>query len=51
MHTIAQDEESCVVYGMPKVAVELNAAVEVLPLQSISYHLFKGLQRRIKALA
>jgi two-component system chemotaxis response regulator CheB len=48
MHTIAQDEESCVVYGMPKVAVELNAAVEVLPLQSIAYHLFKGLHRQLK---
>ncbi len=30
--TLAQDEESCVVYGMPKVAKELGAALEVLPL-------------------
>lgn len=29
-HTIAQDKDSCVVYGMPKAAVELNAAVEIL---------------------
>jgi two-component system chemotaxis response regulator CheB len=35
-HTIAQDEASCVVYGMPKVAVELGAAVQVLPLGEIS---------------
>jgi len=34
-HTIAQDEESSVVYGMPKAAVELNAAKEVLPLAEI----------------
>lgn len=35
-HTIAQDKESCVVYGMPKAAVELNAAVEILSLDGIA---------------
>jgi two-component system, chemotaxis family, response regulator WspF len=35
-HTIAQDQASCVVYGMPKAAVELNAAVEVLPPDRIA---------------
>ena len=34
-HTIAQDESTCVVYGMPRAAVELGAAVEVLPLPLI----------------
>lgn len=29
--TIAQDKESCVIFGMPGVAVELNAATHVLP--------------------
>ena len=33
--TIAQDEESCVVYGMPKAAVEMGAAEMVLPLTEI----------------
>lgn len=33
--TIAQDEASCVVYGMPKEAVELGAAEEILPLEKI----------------
>jgi two-component system chemotaxis response regulator CheB len=33
--TIAQDEASCVVYGMPKVAVEVGAAERVLPLPAI----------------
>ena len=35
-HTIAQDEKSSVVYGMPKAAAQLNAAVEVLPPEAIS---------------
>ncbi len=34
--TIAQDEQSCAVYGMPKAAVELNAAEVVLPLSEIA---------------
>jgi two-component system, chemotaxis family, response regulator WspF len=35
-HTIAQDRETCVVYGMPKAAAELNAAVQVLPIEAIA---------------
>ena len=34
-HTIAQDEATSVVYGMPKAAVELDAATEILPLSAI----------------
>lgn len=34
-HTLAQDEASCVVYGMPRAAVEKGAAMEVLPLSQI----------------
>jgi two-component system chemotaxis response regulator CheB len=34
--TIAQDEESCVVFGMPKEAIKLRAADEILPLSRIS---------------
>ena len=37
-YTIAQDEASCIVYGMPKSAVNLNAACTVLPLDKISGH-------------
>jgi two-component system chemotaxis response regulator CheB len=33
--TIAQDEESCVVFGMPKKAIELNCVDRVLPLHAI----------------
>lgn len=33
--TIAQDEESCVVFGMPREAIALGAAQRVLPLREI----------------
>lgn len=33
---LAQDEESCVVYGMPRAAIEAGLADEVLPLQAIA---------------
>lgn len=35
-YTIAQDEASSAVYGMPKAAATLGAAVDVLPLQAIA---------------
>jgi two-component system chemotaxis response regulator CheB len=38
-YTIAQDEKSCVVFGMPKEAIKLNAAKIVLPLSQISSHI------------
>ncbi|MDI1261425.1 chemotaxis response regulator protein-glutamate methylesterase [Aquabacterium sp.] len=34
--TLAQDEASCVVFGMPKEAIKLGAVDEVLPLQRMS---------------
>lgn len=40
-HTIAQDEASCVVYGMPREAVAMNAACQVLPLNKIGSQLLK----------
>jgi two-component system chemotaxis response regulator CheB len=35
-HTIAQDEASCVVFGMPREAIALGGACEVLPLQNVT---------------
>jgi len=43
-HTIAQDEATCVVYGMPKEAVKLDAAVDVLPLDKIADALINALR-------
>ena len=34
--TIAQNEETCVVYGMPRVVVEMGKADKVLPVQEIA---------------
>ena len=34
-HTIAQDEASCVVFGMPKSAIKLGAIDDILPLNDI----------------
>ena len=33
--TVAQDEKSCVVFGMPKEAIKLNAVDKILSLESI----------------
>jgi len=38
-HTIAQDEESSAVYGMPKAAAKLDAAVDILPVARIASRL------------
>lgn len=48
IHTIAQNEATCAVYGMPKAAVKLNAAVEILPLNEIGAALVKLLPARYR---
>jgi len=42
-HTIAQDEASCVVYGMPKAAVDIGAVEEIVPLTGIAGCILKNL--------
>ena len=44
-HTIAQDEASCVVFGMPREAIAQGAVEEVLPLTRIASHLMDHLRR------
>jgi two-component system chemotaxis response regulator CheB len=39
--TVAQDEASCVVYGMPKAAVEVEAVDEVLDLAAMPNRLVR----------
>lgn len=44
-HTVAQDEATSVVYGMPRAAVELGAAGEVLPLNAIASYVREQVRR------
>lgn len=41
-YTIAQDEKSCVVFGMPKEAIKLEAADKVLSLDSIASYVLRN---------
>jgi two-component system response regulator WspF len=45
-HTLAQDEASSVVYGMPKAAAQINAAVKVLPPSAIAAEIADYVSRR-----
>ena len=49
--TIAQDEATCVVYGMPKEAVALEAAESVLPLNTIPGAILNGFKSRTRTKA
>jgi len=39
--TLAQDEASCVVYGMPKVAAQIGAADEIVSIDRMSQRILK----------
>lgn len=43
-YTLAQDEASCVVFGMPREAIALDAANEVAPIQEMSQRLMDFLR-------
>jgi two-component system chemotaxis response regulator CheB len=43
-HTIAQDEESCVVFGMPKEAIKKGGAEVIIPLQKVAQTLIQFAQ-------
>ena len=49
--TIAQDEATCTVFGMPAEAIKLGAADEVLPLGSIAGSLIRACSRRVGKVA
>jgi len=41
-YTVAQDEQSCVVFGMPKEAIALDAVERVLPLGEIASEIIRS---------
>ncbi len=43
-HTIAQDEETCVVFGMPKEAIKKGGAEVIVPLQKVANTLIQFAQ-------
>jgi two-component system chemotaxis response regulator CheB len=47
-YTLAQDEASCIVFGMPKEAIKLGAADEVVALEAMSHSILKALQEQPK---
>jgi two-component system response regulator WspF len=46
--TIAQDEATCAVYGMPKAAAQIQAASEILPVEKIGPRLVALLKTKTK---
>lgn len=45
-HTLAQDEATSVVYGMPRAAAELGAVEKILPLSAIADAIVQGIAER-----
>jgi len=48
-YTLVQDEETCVVFGMPKEAIRLNAADEIVPLPNVSKAIIDALTDKKQA--
>ena len=46
--TLAEHEESCVVFGMPQAAINLEAAEEVVSLQKMPHAILRALQACLK---
>jgi len=47
--TIAQDEESCVVYGMPRAAIDRGSVMRVVPLDALANTLMAQCAERSRA--
>ncbi len=45
-HTIAQDEQTSIIFGMPRAAIELDAAEIVLPLEEIGPQIMRWISEQ-----
>jgi two-component system, chemotaxis family, protein-glutamate methylesterase/glutaminase len=46
--TLAQDEESCVVFGMPQAAIKLDAVEEVVTLPRMPQAILQALNKPVR---
>ena len=44
VYVIAQDEETCTVFGMPKAVIDYGLADEVVPLESVAASIIRNLE-------
>jgi len=49
-HCVAQDEATCVVFGMPREAIAAGAVHEVLPLPKVAGHVLDHLRSTVGSL-
>jgi two-component system, chemotaxis family, protein-glutamate methylesterase/glutaminase len=49
--TLVQDEHSCVVYGMPRAAVERNVVDQIVPLTHMPHAIVRALQDQARHIA
>ncbi|HRI14085.1 MAG TPA: chemotaxis response regulator protein-glutamate methylesterase [Verrucomicrobiota bacterium] len=47
--TLAEDEESCVVFGMPQAAIKLGVVDQVVPLQNMPFAVLQALSQPVRA--
>ena len=40
--TFAQDEETCVVFGMPNEAIKLGAVYKTVPLEAVAFEILRA---------
>ena len=45
-YTVVQNEDSCVVFGMPREAIALNAYCQIAPLQSLTSFLLASFNKK-----
>lgn len=45
---LAQDEKTCVVYGMPKAAIDCGAIHKVVPLENMAHAIIEQLKKKAK---